>query len=184
MNPLRPAALLDRDGTLIEERAYPVRVEDIVPLPGIGQALRRLRSAGYLTIVLTNQSAVARGLIDEEGLDALHENLRRRLASEGGLIDDILYCPHHPEGRNLAYAFPCNCRKPARGLLEQAVARHRIDLNRSVFVGDSPRDLFRDAGPCKARILVRSGHALDDTTGADRVVPSLVEAVDWLLDGR
>jgi D-glycero-D-manno-heptose 1,7-bisphosphate phosphatase len=181
MRPKRPAAFLDRDGTLIEERNYPVKNEDIVPLPGAGAALRRLRAAGFLTIVLTNQSAVARGMIDEEGLGELHEHLRRVLAAEGGGLDDIFYCPHHPEGSNVAYAHTCRCRKPARGLLEQALVAHDVDMHGSIFIGDARRDLFLDAGPCRARVLVTSGHELDDTSGADFVVPTIVEAVDEVL---
>lgn len=180
----RPAVFLDRDGTLIEERAYPICTDDIVPLPGVGAALRRLRTAGYLLIVLTNQSAVARGLIDEEGLVGLHEFLGKRLAGEGGHLDDIFYCPHHPDGVARAYAFACECRKPGHGLLQQAMARYAVNLSASVFVGDSPRDLFSGAGPCRARVLVQSGHALGDTSAADLIVPSLVEAVDYVVDGR
>lgn len=178
------AAFIDRDGTLIEERSYPATEADIVPLPGAGHALRRLSSAGFLCIVLTNQSAVARGMLDEERLGQLHDHLRRALAAEGGALDDLFYCPHHPEGSNLAYAHVCACRKPGRGLLDQALAAHDIDLAGSVFIGDSRRDLFLDAGDVAARILVRSGHALDDTSGADLVAPSIVEAVDWLLNDR
>lgn len=180
----RRAAFIDRDGTLIEERSYPCTEADIVPLPGAGAALRRLSSAGYLIIVLTNQSAVARGMLDEERLGELHEHLRRGLAAEGGPLDDLFYCPHHPEGRHVAYAHACACRKPGRGLLDQALAAHDIDLAGSLFIGDSRRDLFFDAGTVAARVLVRSGHALDDTSGADFVADTIVEAVDWFLDGR
>jgi len=179
----RPAAFLDRDGTLIEERSYPTRVEDIVPLPGAGRALRRLKAAGFLTIVLTNQSAIARGMLDEEHLGALHEHLSGELAGEGGAIDDVLYCPHHPDGSNLAYAFRCDCRKPGEGLLAMALQRHDIDLSRSLFIGDQPRDMFVGAGKVGGRILVTSGHPIDDTSSADMVAPSLEVAVDWLLDG-
>jgi len=181
MSEPQPAAFLDRDGTLIEERSYPVKREDIVPLPGAGGALRRLQAAGFLTIVLTNQSAVARGMIDEEGLGALHQHLSQALAAEGGGLDDIFYCPHHPDGINRAYAQRCRCRKPGPGLLEQALAKYEIDLASSIFVGDARRDLFLEAGPCRARVLVRSGHALDDIEGADLVLPSIVEAVDRIL---
>ena len=180
----RPAAFIDRDGTLIEERNYPITEADIVPLPSAGHALRRLSAAGYLCIILTNQSAVARGMLSEERLAELHAHLASALAAQGGEFDDLFYCPHHPDGVHVAYSFVCNCRKPARGLLDQALAAHDIDLSRSVFIGDSPRDLFVDAGPCHARILVRSGHALDDTSAADRVTPSITEAVDWLVDGQ
>lgn len=177
----RPAVFLDRDGTLIEERRYPCRSADIVPLRGVGRALRRLSSAGYLTIVLTNQSAVARGLLDEQELERLHAELQARLVSGGGGFDALYYCPHHPEGRAVGYAFACTCRKPARGLLDLALARHAIDLSRSAFIGDSPRDLFRDVPGAGPRILVRSGHPLPEDGCADHVADDLPAAVDWLL---
>lgn len=180
----RPAAFLDRDGTLIEERGYPVTENDIVPIPGAAHALRRLSAAGYLNIILTNQSAVARGMLDEEQLDQLHAHLARLLAAEGGEFDDVLYCPHHPDGIHVAYSYVCSCRKPANGLLDQALAAHDIDLERSVFIGDSPRDLFLEAGPVMGRILVSSGHPLEDKTDSNLVTPTIVEAVDWVVDGR
>ena len=96
---LRPAVFLDRDGTLIEERGYPAREDDIVLLPGVGAALARLGEADWLRIVLTNQSGVARGLFTEEDLARLNEDLARKLTREGGGLDALYYCPHHPHGR-------------------------------------------------------------------------------------
>ena len=180
----RPAVFLDRDGTLIEERHYPVNAGDIVPLPGAGGALARLAQAGYQRIVLTNQSAVARGLLTEEDLGLLHEDMCRKLAQEGGGIDALYYCPHHPDGKAVGYAFACACRKPARGLLDVAVAEQDVDLARSAFIGDSPRDLFPGVAPAGPRILVASGHALKDTGAADYVAPNLAAAVVWLLARR
>jgi len=175
------AVFLDRDGTLIEERGYPVRCEDIVPLPGVAEALARLREAGWLCLVLTNQSAIARGLLDEEQLGVLHEHLQAQLAARGGGLDGVYWCPHHPEGKAVAYSFACECRKPREGLLALALADHDVDLRRSVFIGDSPRDLFPGAGPVTARILVRSGHPLADVSLADHVAERLPAAVEWLL---
>ena len=181
---LRPAVFLDRDGTLIEERGYPSRSEDIVVLPGVGRALARLGEAGFLRIVLTNQSGVARGLFTEEELGRLHDELFRKLAEQGGNVDVLYYCPHHPEGKARAYAHACACRKPGRGLLDVALAEHAVDLSRSAFIGDSPRDLFQDVAGAGARILVRSGHALQEGAKADFVAMDLGEAVEWLLARR
>jgi D-glycero-D-manno-heptose 1,7-bisphosphate phosphatase len=177
----RPAVFLDRDGTLIEERHYPVRREDIVLLPGVGRALGRLGRAGWLRIVLTNQSAVARGLLTEEELSVLHEDLAAKLALAGGAIDALYYCPHLPDGRAMGYAHACHCRKPSPGLLELALADHAIDLGRSAFIGDAPRDLFPSVEGAGPRILVRTGHPLEDTGGADHVADALEQAVEWLL---
>lgn len=177
----RPAVFLDRDGTLIEERGYPTTTADIVPRPGVGAALARLGRAGYLRIVLTNQSAIARGLLTEEALDELHADLAARLAADGGAFDALYYCPHHPDGVAAAYTHACACRKPAPGLLELALAEHDVDLSRSAFVGDSPRDLFPDVPGAGPRILVRGGHPLRDVAAADHVADSLPDAVAWLL---
>jgi D-glycero-D-manno-heptose 1,7-bisphosphate phosphatase len=177
----RPAVFLDRDGTLIEERSYPATEQDIVPFPGVGAALAQLREAGFVRLVLTNQSGVARGLFDEEQLERLHADLQRKLAAQGGGVEAFYYCPHHPEGIAVAYRHACSCRKPGRGLLDLAAAEHGIDLSRSVFIGDAPRDLFPDAGPARARILVRSGHPLPADAKADFVAENLPAAVEWLL---
>ncbi|HEX5012147.1 MAG TPA: HAD-IIIA family hydrolase [Planctomycetota bacterium] len=177
----RPAVFLDRDGTLIEERGYPACEEDILPLPGVGLALQRLGEAGFLRIVLTNQSGVARGLYTEEDLGRLHADMARKLAAQGGAIDAIYYCPHHPEGSAVAYAFACACRKPGSGLLDMALAEHAIDLPRSVFIGDGVRDLYPEAGPVRARILLRSGHPLPADAQADHIAKDLGQAVEWLL---
>ena len=182
--PLRRAVFLDRDGTLIEERGYPVRSQDIVPLPGVGRALAALGREGWLRVVLTNQSAVARGLLSEEELGRLHEDLVAKLARQGGAIDALYYCPHLPDGTARGYSHACACRKPATGLLDLALSEHPIDLASSAFIGDSPRDLFlavRGAGP---RILLRSGHPLTDTSGADHVADTLADAVEWLTSQR
>jgi D-glycero-D-manno-heptose 1,7-bisphosphate phosphatase len=178
--PLRRAVFLDRDGTLIEERGFPVRREDIVPLPDVGRALAALGRAGWLRIVLTNQSAIARGLLSEEELGGLHEDLAAKLAQQGGAIDALYYCPHLPDGVARGYAHACACRKPGRGLLDLALAEHPIDLSRSAFIGDSPRDLYGDVDAAGPRILLRSGHPLTDTSGADHVADTLADAVEWL----
>ena len=178
----RPAVLLDRDGTLIEERHYPKTPADIVPLPGAGEALVRLGALGFLRIVLTNQSAIARGLLDEDGLAKLHDVLAAKLAQTGGRIDALYYCPHHPDGIAAGYAMRCACRKPALGLLEIAHHQHDLDLSRSCAVGDAPRDLFLDEPTLGARVLVESGHDLDEEArrAADVVVPDLLAACAWI----
>lgn len=180
----RPTVFLDRDGTLIEERSYPVTAEDLVVLPGVPEALARLEDAGYRLVVLTNQSAVARGMIDEETLGALHDGLLEELGAEGGTIDALYYAPHHPDGVAAAYRWDSPLRKPRTGMLELALHEHPTDLARSAFVGDAVRDLFVDVDGVGARVLVRSGHDLspDDERLADHVADDLPAAVAWLLE--
>ncbi|HZL99922.1 MAG TPA: HAD hydrolase-like protein, partial [Planctomycetota bacterium] len=97
-----------------------------------------------------------------------------------GAIDALYYCPHLPDGVAAGYGHACACRKPGTGLLELALAEHPVDLARSAFIGDSPRDLYRGVPGAGPRILLRSGHALADTAGADHVADTLADAVEWL----
>ena len=96
---LRPAVFLDRDGTLIREVGYLCRPEQIEVLGGAAAAIRSLRAVGFKTVVVTNQSAVARGWLSEAGLKEIHQVMQERLAEQGALLDGIYYCPHHPSAR-------------------------------------------------------------------------------------
>ncbi|MGW2543997.1 D-glycero-alpha-D-manno-heptose-1,7-bisphosphate 7-phosphatase [Kitasatospora sp. NPDC001574] len=142
--PLRRAVFLDRDGTLTEPRHYPTHPDDLVLQRDIGAPLRSLQREGYALIVVTNQSALARGLLDAEGLDAMHDRLRALLSHHGVRLDGIYACPHHPEGTVPRYRRTCRCRKPAPGMLHQAAHDLEIDLTLSWTVGDSHCDI--DAG--------------------------------------
>ncbi|MCC6142907.1 MAG: HAD family hydrolase [Candidatus Hydrogenedentes bacterium] len=145
---MNKAAFLDRDGTLIEDRDYLRDPSDIVFLPGVLEALRRLRGAGYLLIVITNQSGVARGYFTLADLEAVHEELRRQFSQAGIHLDAIYACPHGPEDG-------CDCRKPLPGLTRRAAREWDIDLGRSVTVGDKLRDVEagQSAG-CGTNILL------------------------------
>jgi D,D-heptose 1,7-bisphosphate phosphatase len=154
MTPLRPAVFLDRDGTLNIDRAYLTRPEQIQLLPGVGAAIARLRSAGFACVVVTNQSALARGMMTEADLRSVHEEMNRQLGADGAGLDGIYHSPHvldHPD------------RKPAPGMLLRAAAELHLDLAASWMVGDSPRDVLagQSAG-CRACILVRTGQAFDE----------------------
>lgn len=172
---LRPAVFLDRDGTLNENLDYLTRPEDMRLLPGVAPALMRLRAAGYACVVVTNQSAIGRGMIDEATLDAIHEEMLRQLAVDGAALDAIYASPHvndHPD------------RKPAPGMLLQAAADLGLDLASSWMVGDSARDILagRSAG-CKGCVLVRTGHPIGpDALALDvPIVDDLSAAVDHIL---
>lgn len=150
----RPAVFLDRDGTLNENLAYLTRPEEMRLLPGVGPALTRLRAAGFACVVVTNQSAVGRGMIREVDLDRIHDEMLRQLAELGVFLDGIYASPHvadHPD------------RKPAPGMLLRAAADLDLDIARSWMIGDSARDILagRNAG-CIGCVLVRTGHPIDD----------------------
>jgi D-glycero-D-manno-heptose 1,7-bisphosphate phosphatase len=149
----RRAVFLDRDGTLNVEVNYLHRVADLVLVPGAAPAVRSLKEAGWLVIVVTNQAGIARGYYDEAAMHTLHEHIKHLLAAEDAQLDGIYFCPHHPD-----FGGSCTCRKPAPGMLRQAARDHGIDLARSWIVGDTSGDIGagRAAG-CRA-ILVRSGY--------------------------
>ena len=155
---MQRAAFLDRDGVLIEQVHHLHQRALVRLLPGAAQAVRSLVERGWLAIVITNQSAVARGLCSEEELLGIHEELALQLAVHGARVDDILYCPHHPTEGIGRYRVDCSCRKPAPGMILEAQQRHGIDLASSFLVGDKASDIeaARRAG-CRS-ILVRTGH--------------------------
>lgn len=136
-----PAAFLDRDGVINEDHGYVHRPEEFALLPGVERALKRLRKAGFLLILVTNQSGVARGYFTEEAVSALHDHLAQLLAQQEVAFDGIYHCPHHPDGKVARYARHCACRKPQPGMLLQAIADLGIDPARSFIVGDKQSDL-------------------------------------------
>lgn len=150
---VKRAVFLDRDGTLIREVGYLATLDALEILPGVGRALRQLGEAGFLRIVVTNQSGVARGYFDLNFVAATHDELRRRLREEGADVEAFYSCPHHPD-----HTGPCACRKPSPGLIHAAALEWDVDLARSWVAGDKAADveLARAAG-CRSA-LVRTGY--------------------------
>jgi D-glycero-D-manno-heptose 1,7-bisphosphate phosphatase len=174
---------LDRDGTLIADADYLRRLEDLELLPGVPDALQRLRKAGYLCLVVTNQSGVARGYCDLAFVDTAHRELEARLRAEGSGVDGFYVCPHHPD-----YTGVCACRKPAPGMLHEAAAQWGLDLSRSWVVGDKPSDveLARNAGCLAALVRTGSGRETERELAraglaADVVADDLTAAVEEIL---
>ena len=187
----RPAVFLDRDGVLISEDEYPIlRPEQVGLLPGAAAAVRRLNDAALPAVVVSNQAIVARGLITVEGLLEINTRMCELLAAGAGArLAGVYCCPHHPnppEATRLeAFCMECNCRKPAPGLFLRAAEELRLDLPRSVMIGDSTRDILaaHRAG-CRAILLTAVGHkGLDAKFDAtpDRRAADLTAAVDWIL---
>lgn len=153
-----PAVFVDRDGTLIDELGYLTDPDGVLLFEGAAAALAEINRRGLPVVLFTNQSGVARGLLDEPRLAEIHARLEELLAEEGAHLDLILYCPHHPELGSPRYRRVCDCRKPAPGMLLEAQRRLGIDLARSWVVGDSRRDL--EAGEragVKRLVLVGTG---------------------------
>ncbi|WP_250007245.1 HAD-IIIA family hydrolase [Actinoplanes sp. M2I2] len=167
------AVLLDRDGTVnvkAPEGAYVTRPEQLILLPGAGAAVRRLRDAGLPVFVVTNQRAVARGLMTAPGLDEVHDRFRELLGAAGAEVDGIYACVHE--------AGECGCRKPLPGLLHRVARDHPgVDLGRSVMIGDAASDVA--AGAAAGCATVRLAASPDPA--ATVTARSLAEAVTWLL---
>ena len=138
----RPAAFLDRDGVLIVDSGYPHRPDQLVLIPGAAEAVKRLNEAGYVTVIVTNQSGVARGMFDEETMHGFNALLVERLAEAGARIDAVYACPFHADAVDARYRHPDHPdRKPNPGMLLKAITEHDLDPARSLMIGDQPSDM-------------------------------------------
>jgi D-glycero-D-manno-heptose 1,7-bisphosphate phosphatase len=180
---LSSVVFLDRDGTINHDSPdYIKNRSEFKLIPGSIEAIRRLTLGGFTSIVITNQSALARKLMSPAELDHIHAMLETAIISGGGKITDIFFCPHLPnEG--------CDCRKPAPGLILKAQRKYNIDLPRSIMVGDSAKDIecARNAG-CGKAVLVKTGKddAAEDMLNAkqiaaDYTAKDLFDAANWIL---
>ena len=172
------AVFLDRDGTLIANRHYGSDPDGIEVLDGVVEGLRALRGAGYRLVLVTNQSGVARGYFDERAVYRMHDRLQRVLDERGVALDDIEYCPHHPEGIVEAYAVECTCRKPAPGMIRRAARKHGVDLSASWMVGDIAADVEAGRKAGTRTILVGPERA---TEPPDVRARSFAEAAGHIL---
>lgn len=173
---------LDRDGTLNPDPGYIKSPDQFELFPGVSEALANLKRAGARLIVVTNQSGVARGFLSREDLDAVHMKLKRLLDGAGASLDAIYVCPHHPDDG-------CECRKPNRGMIDQAVRECGVNLDRAYLIGDHIRDIELAKRIGVRSVLVTTGVVPPqeaenlNTSGPvpDLVASSLAEAADWLL---
>lgn len=142
----KPAAFLDRDGTLNHDQGYTYRIEDFRWTDGAKSAIRQLNDAGYLVFIVTNQAGIARGYYDAAAVDTLHHWMQRELGAVGAHIDDIRYCPHHPEGTVPELSIVCDCRKPGTAMLKSLISHWNPDLSHSFMLGDSDKDVEAGTG--------------------------------------
>ena len=138
---MNKAVFFDRDGTLNEEVHYLHKIEDFKWIEGAIDAIKYCNDNGYLAIVITNQSGIARGYYPESDIMKLYDWMNADLAKYGAHLDGIYYCPHHPTGKVKEYAIDCDCRKPKPGMLFKAQKDHNIDLKSSYLIGDGVRDV-------------------------------------------
>ena len=174
-----PAVFLDRDGTLIEDTSFVRDPAQVRLIPGATAAVARFNAAGWRTVVVTNQSGIARGLLTEGEYAAVAAHVDRLFRDAGAHLDVQLHCPHLPE-----ITGPCPCRKPLTGLYEKAAARLAIDVAASWYVGDRLRDLLPSRALGGHGLHVLSGDRSEDAAVASagfRSVRDLAEAADLIL---
>jgi D-glycero-D-manno-heptose 1,7-bisphosphate phosphatase len=176
----RRAAFVDRDGTIIREHGYLADQARVELLPGAVEGLAALQSAGYALVIVTNQSGIARGCFGEAAYRQVEEEVVRRLAEQGVAILASYFCPHHPD-----FTGPCDCRKPATGMVERAAREHRLSLAGSAFLGDRLRDVEAARLLGGIGVLVRTGYGKREAARAGRdvvVVDDLAAAARAILD--
>lgn len=139
---MQKAVFFDRDGTINVDKDYLYKVEEFEFLSGIPEILAEYRKRGYLLILITNQSGVAKGYYTLEEMERLHVYMQQKLSFYGAQFDAIYYCPHHPQGRIAEYTLKCQCRKPGSLLYERAVKEYNINPQQSIAIGDKERDLI------------------------------------------
>ncbi len=179
-----PGVLVDRDGTLIREVGYLSRLEQIEVLPLVPEAIRLLHQQGLKVAVITNQSAVARGFITEDGLFQIHRELEVLLAKQGAFLDGIYYCPHHPTEGIEPYRVSCDCRKPNVGLAQRAATELNLDFARSYVAGDQSSDMELASRIGAKGILIgaESGAIREQESRAGFLtVKDLWEAAQWVI---
>jgi len=186
MNATRSAVFLDRDGTLIDELGYLNDASGVRLFPGAARAVARLNEAGFAVVLATNQSGIARGLLDESDLERIHARIGDLLATEGAHLDLVLYCPHHPRIGRPPFRKVCECRKPSPGMFLEAREKLDLDMASSWAIGDSRRDL--EAGRWSrvgGALLVGTGKGQTQREHTadlyDAFVPDLPAAVEHVL---
>jgi D-glycero-D-manno-heptose 1,7-bisphosphate phosphatase len=188
----RPAVFIDRDGTINEEMGYINHPSRFILLPGVAEAIKLLNTGGFLAVVLSNQSGVARGYFPVELVHEIHLRLERSLREQGAIIDGIFFCPHHPEGTVKDYAMECHCRKPRTGLLDEACNRLPIDLDASFVIGDRYVDMELAYRAGLPGIMVKTGYGLGEVEhilpGKIRkpvyIAANLLDGVRWMIDHK
>jgi D-glycero-D-manno-heptose 1,7-bisphosphate phosphatase len=184
----RRAVFLDRDGTINVEKNYLHRIADFEFIPGAPEAIKKLKAAGFLVIVVSNQSGIARGYFDEDAVNLLHEHIQDELKGYDTVIDAFYFCPHHPEEGLGVYKGACECRKGAPGMLLKAASEHDINLKNSFMVGDKLADIEagKRAGCQSLLVLTGYGEKTALKAAAEEVekCPSLDFAAQLILQSN
>lgn len=182
------AIFLDRDGTMNVSKGFISKADDLELIPDTIDAIKAINKSGALAIVITNQPVIARGECSFEELHNIHNKLKTLLGEKGAFVDDIFYCPHHPdkgfEGEVPELKFDCECRKPKTGMIDEAVKKYNIDLSKSYMVGDSTMDLETARNAGIKSVLVNTGFAGNDgkyDRSCDIEADNLFDAVEKII---
>lgn len=163
------AIFLDRDGVINEEVDHLSDPEKFQFIEGSIEALKILKNLGYLLIIITNQAGIAKGFFSEDTLEKIHDKMKRILNENTITLDDIFYCPHHPD-----FTGPCNCRKPNPGMILKARDKYNIDLRESFMVGDTLNDIETGLGAECQTVLVLTGYGEKERDKIDEVIPDFI----------
>jgi len=159
---MNKAVFIDRDGTLIKDVPYNANTALIQFLPNAIESLTALKENNFLLILISNQSGIAKGLFTIDELEEMHQAIQKTLLNFNVWLDEIYYCPHHPEGKIKQYSIECDCRKPKPGLILQAAKEYDIDLSGSWMIGDILNDVEAgNTAGCKTILLDNGNEKMD-----------------------
>ncbi len=169
---MNKAVFLDRDGVLNHDKVdYVYTIEDFKIFEGVAEALAMFKNKGYLLIIITNQSGIAKGIYTEAAVYECYEYLQSKT---GRLIDDMYFCPHHPN-----FDTVCACRKPGHKMILDAAEKYDIDINQSYMIGDAQRDIT--AGNNVGLTTIHISNGKESADNADHSAPNLFAAAQWIL---
>jgi len=185
----KPAVFIDRDGTVNEQMGYINHLSRFTMFPSVAEAIKLLNSQQYLTIIVSNQSGVARGYYPIELVNEVHAHMKTLLEKAGAIIDGIFFCPHYAKGSVPEYSIQCNCRKPKTGLIEKACDAFDIDMKNSYVIGDRYSDIELAVRLDIEGILVTTGYGLGDleyvfprlSFSPAYIAKDLLHAVRWII---
>ena len=186
-NIAQEVVFIDRDGCINEEKGRILDEKDLTLIEGSAEAIRNFNNAALPVFCVTNQPVIARGDIDEKKLNSIHSKLDFILGEENAFLDDLFYCPHHPdkgfEGEILKFKGKCDCRKPNSGLLFQSAKKHNINFSRSWIIGDMTTDISAGQKVGARSILIKTGYGgsdLKEKICPDYIFNNLKEASEWI----
>jgi len=186
---LQRCIFIDRDGTINKYKGLVYKEEDFILEDFSCEALKMINKSQYISIVVTNQPVVARGLCEIKDVENIHNKMKTLLGKEGAYLDDVVFCPHHPDKgypeENPAYKIKCSCRKPNIGMIEKCKDKFNIDLSASWFIGDTTMDIMTGKNAGLKTILVKTGEAGNDkkyNVKPDYISENLLEAVKLILN--